>query len=320
MNRMATGACSARDGSMKQVNAPTALALPTRDGVGPSCVALPAGDWRTMGDFLAQQFPAIPHAEWIDRMVRGDVLDAQGRRVLPETPYRAHCKIYYYRSLAQEPPIPFEETVLYRDDYLVVADKPHFLPVVPSGRYLHETLLVRLKHKLGIDTLAPVHRIDRETAGLVLFTIQPHTRGVYQALFRERQVAKRYEAIAPWRADLALPLVYRSRLVEASSFMQMQEAEGEPNTETAIALLERKAAMARYELRPVSGQRHQLRVHMAALGIPIENDAIYPHHLAEQAEHDYAKPLQLLAKSLTFIDPLSGQPRQFESRRALRLE
>jgi tRNA pseudouridine32 synthase/23S rRNA pseudouridine746 synthase len=302
---------------MKPTNERGAAPLPTRDGVGPSSIGLPQGDWPGIIDFLAEKFPAIARAEWIDRMKRGDVLDEDGASVAPDAPYRPHGKIYYYRSLAQEPAVPFEETVLYRDDYLLVADKPHFLPVVPSGRYLHETLLVRLKHKLGIDTLAPVHRIDRETAGLVLFTIQPDTRGIYQALFRDRQVEKCYHAIAPWRDGL--PLVYRSRLVEAASFMQMQETEGEPNAETAIALLERKDALARYELRPASGQRHQLRVHMAALGIPILNDGIYPHHQPEQAEPDYRKPLQLLAKSLNFTDPVSGQERCFESRQSLKL-
>ncbi len=300
---------------MKRGNIPAIL--PTRDGVGPSCIALPAGAWHTVADFLVQQFPAIPQAEWLQRMQRGDVLDAQGLQIGPDAPYRPQHKIYYYRSVVQEPRVPFEETVLYQDDYLLVADKPHFLPVVPSGRYLHETLLVRLKRKLGIEALAPVHRIDRDTAGLVLFTVQPRVRGIYQALFRERRVAKCYHAIAPWRADLVLPQVYRSRLVAAASFMQMCEARGEPNAETEIGLLERRGALARYELRPSTGQRHQLRVHMAALGIPIVNDAIYPHHLPEQAEPDYRNPLQLLAKSISFVDPLSGQPRQFESLRTL---
>lgn len=293
---------------------------PTRDGVGPSCVALPAGDWPTVTDFLVQQFPAIARSEWLARMARGDVLDEQGAQIAPDTPYRTHCKIFYYRSLAQEPHIPFEEAVLYQDDCILVADKPHFLPVVPSGRYLQETLLVRLKRKTGIDTLAPVHRIDRETAGLVLFTLQPRVRGIYQALFRERRVDKRYEAIAPWRAQLAMPQTCRSRLIEAEAFMQMRETEGEPNAETAIAVLERRGELARYELRPLTGQRHQLRAQMAALGIPIVNDAIYPVLLPEQAEPDYRKPLKLLARSMAFTDPVSGLPRQFESRHILDFE
>ncbi|MGZ3242100.1 MAG: pseudouridine synthase, partial [Burkholderiaceae bacterium] len=139
----------------------------TKNGVSPSCIALPKGEWRTVTDFLTHQFPHIPKAEWLARMARGDVLDAQGIAVVPEQPYRAYSKLYYYRSLPSELHIPFEETVLYQDEYLVVADKPHFLPVTPAGRYLQETLLVRLKQKLNIDTLTPMHRIDRETAGLV---------------------------------------------------------------------------------------------------------------------------------------------------------
>jgi tRNA pseudouridine32 synthase/23S rRNA pseudouridine746 synthase len=300
--------------------------LPTRDGVGPSCIALPvqapqAGP--TITDFLAHRFPAIARDEWLARMRQGEVVDAQGLRIAPGDAYRPGIKLYYYRSLPAEPRIPFEAAVLYRDAHLLVVDKPHFLPVTPAGRYLQETLLVRLRRQLGIDTLAPVHRIDRETAGLVLFSLQPATRALYHALFRRHAVAKQYEAIAPWRADLALPLVLRSRIAQGASFMQMREAaaaEGPPNAETTVALLERRGALARYRLQPVTGQRHQLRVQMAALGLPILNDGIYPRHLPEPptgSAPDYSRPLQLLARSLAFTDPVSGRPLYLESRRSL---
>ncbi len=290
----------------------------SRNGVGPSSVALPPGPWQTLIDFLVEQFPAIPRSEWQDRMQRGDVLDAQGQVLGVTSSYQPNSKIFYFRSLLAEPRIPFDEVVLYQDDYLVVVDKPHFLPVTPAGRYLQETLLVRLKNSLGIDTLAPMHRIDRETAGLVLFTIQPSTRNLYQTLFRERSVSKEYEAIAPYRADLALPLTYRSRLLESAAFMKMEEVAGEPNAETAIDLLEVNGALARYKLEPVSGQKHQLRAHMAALEIPIVNDRIYPElYPDEGAEQDYSQPLKLLAKAIQFTDPVSGRLHQFASTRTL---
>lgn len=293
---------------------------PSKDGVGPSSVALPAGTWPSILAFLTEHFPAIPHAEWLARMQRGDVIDAAGRLLTADSLYQPHSKIYYYRSLPAEPRIPFDEVVLYQDDYLVAVDKPHFLPVTPAGRYLQETLLVRLKRSLGIDTLAPMHRIDRETAGLVLFTIQPQTRNLYQTLFRERSVSKEYEAIAPLRADLELPTTYRSRLLESEAFMKMCEVSGVANSETAIALLETRGNFGRYLLQPVSGQKHQLRAHMAALGIPIVNDRIYPHlYPDEGATQDYSQPLQLLAKSISFTDPLSGKLHRFDSRQALKL-
>ena len=290
--------------------------LPTRDGVGPSRLALPAGRWPRVIDFLAHRFPAIAYEEIAARMRRGDVLDEQGAKISPERQYEPHLKIFYYRSIASETPIPFDEVILFQDDYLIAADKPHFLPVTPGGRYLQETLLVRLKRKCGIDTLAPMHRIDRETAGIVLFTIQPVTRGKYQQLFSKKAVAKRYQAIAPLRADLKFPLTYRSRLVEAEHFMRMHEVDGEPNAQTTIELMESKDRFARYRLTPATGKKHQLRVHMAALGIPILNDQIYPQHFArEQIESDdYSKPLQLLAEHIAFTDPLSGQARCFNSR------
>lgn len=297
------------------------LDMPTRNGVGASCVALPQGEWPTILDYLVQQFPAIARAEWQARMARGHVLDASGGMLAPDAPYVAQARVYYWRDVPDEPRIPFDEEVLYQDDFLLVADKPHFLPVTPGGRYLQETLLVRLKRKTGMDDLAPIHRIDRETAGLVLFAIQPATRDRYAALFRDRTIVKHYEAIAPWRADLVLPLVYRSRLVEGDSFMTMREEPGEPNAETRIEVIEKMGGMARYSLQPHTGRRHQLRAQMAALGLPIANDQIYPVLQPEApagADADYSRPLKLLAKAIAFTDPVTGQARQFESR--LRLD
>ncbi len=296
--------------------------MATKEGISPSCVALPAGSWPTLIDFLHHRFPAVGRMEWSARMARGEVVGADGIPFSPNAAYRAHAKVYYYRSLPAEALIPFEECLLYQDDFLVVVDKPHFLPVVPSGRYVRETLLARMKRKLGIDTLSPIHRIDRDTAGLVLFCVRPDLRNHYQSLFRQRTVAKRYEAIAPLRSDLDFPITYRSRLEEGPSFMQMREVAGEPNAETHIELLDTRGAQARFCLYPVTGRKHQLRAHMSALGMPILNDRIYPVLLPEERCTDaaaalYTQPLQLLAKSLCFTDPVTGKERYFESRFAL---
>jgi tRNA pseudouridine32 synthase/23S rRNA pseudouridine746 synthase len=290
-----------------------ALPLPTRDGVGPSCVALPQGAWPTIAVFLAHRFPAIAAEVWAERITNGEVIDEHGVPVTPTRPHQPQLRVYYYRSLVDEPRVPLDEAVLFQDAHIVVADKPHFLPVTPSGEHLHETLLVRLKRKLGIDTLAPVHRIDRETAGLVLFSIDPATRGAYQRVFADRAVAKAYECVAAWRADLALPLSRRSRLVDdPNHFMHMCEVPGEPNSHTDVRLIEQQGDMARYLLAPLTGKRHQLRVHCAALGIPIAGDRIYPELLPVNTD-DHERPLQLLARSLAFVDPVTGASRRFES-------
>jgi tRNA pseudouridine32 synthase/23S rRNA pseudouridine746 synthase len=292
--------------------------LPTKRGVSPSCVGLPAGAWPTFTEFLVERFPAITRETWLERMAAGLVADEFGDMVTPDRPYRGHMRLYYYRALEIEAHIPFEAAVLFQDEHLVVADKPHFLPVTPSGHYLQETLLVRLKNQLGLDSLIPIHRIDRETAGLVLFCIQPGERDAYQALFRQREVTKHYEAIAPWRPELQFPLRRKTRIVEDEPFFRQREMPGEPNSETHVDVLEIKGDQARYALSPVTGKKHQLRVHMNALGLPIFNDRMYPP-VELTLEDDYAQPLQLLAKSIVFTDPLTGQPRRFESRLSLLL-
>ena len=291
--------------------------LPTRHGVSPSCVGLPAGDWPTFTDFLVQRFPALERSVWLDRMAAGLVADEFGDLVTPNRPYRGHMRLYYYRALAAEPAIPFEAAVLFQDEHLVVADKPHFLPVTPSGSYLQETLLVRLKNQLGIDSLIPIHRIDRETAGLVIFCVQPTERDAYQALFRRHEISKRYEAIAPWRAELRFPLRRQSRIVGGEPFFRQMEVPGEPNSDTLVDVLHTQGGLARYALTPVTGKKHQLRVHMNALGMPILNDRIYP--LVVAAPDDYACPLQLLAKSISFVDPITVQARRFNSSQYLEI-
>ena len=290
--------------------------LPTKNGVGPSCVGLPAGNWRSITDFLVERFPAITREVWLERMAHQLVMDEFGGLVTPERPYPGPMRIYYYRAVDVEARIPFEEAVLYQDDHLVVADKPHFLPVTPSGHYLQETLLVRLKKRLGIDTLIPIHRIDRETAGLVLFSTQPDERNAYQALFRDHAVTKHYEAIAPWRQDLTWPITRKSRIVEDEPFFRQREVPGQPNSETHMDVIEKSGGLARYALSPVTGKKHQLRVHMNALGLPILNDLMYPP-VAETPDDDYRLPLQLLAKSIAFTDPVTGQARHFQSQRTL---
>ncbi|MFN3809568.1 MAG: pseudouridine synthase [Roseateles asaccharophilus] len=302
---------------------PPKLALPLREGVAASALACPPGPWPRLLDFLAERLPLVSRSDWAARLAAGELLDEGGQALPADPPYRAGCRIYYYRQLAQEPEIPFAEQILFQDQHLLVADKPHFLPVTPKGRYVQQTLLTRLRRRTGLATLTPIHRLDRETAGLCLFAIRPQDRDAYQGLFRERAVEKVYEAIAPAPElsgqDLALPLRYRSRLQErAEAFMQMQEVAGEPNAETLISLLQcLPGGLARYELRPSTGQKHQLRAQMSALGLPLLGDRIYPLLQPDEAQPSFERPLQLLAREIAFTDPLTGQARRFHS--ALRL-
>lgn len=281
----------------------------------PSHLHLPAGDWATLLDGLAAHFARIPRGEWQRRFDAGLVQDDRGTPLAAEAPYREGQRLRYFREVADEPAIPFAEAVIHHDAHLVVADKPHFLPVTPSGTHVRETLLARLIEKLGNADLVPLHRLDRDTAGLVLFSADRSSRARYQALFRERRIAKRYEALAAPLPQMRFPLVHRSRIETSEPFFRMREAEGTPNSETHIDVIERGATHWRYALAPVTGRKHQLRLHMAALGAPILHDPLYPELRA--SEVIAAEPLQLLARRLAFDDPLTGEPRHFESRRQL---
>lgn len=294
--------------------------IPMRTGVSPSMVALPAGHWPTVLDFLAERLPVVTRQAWAERIASGQVLQENGQPVVEAQAYASGQRLYYYRSVEDEPELPEHETIVFEDEHLLVADKPHFMPVTPSGKYVQQSLLVRLKRQTGCADLSPIHRIDRETAGLVLLSKQPQDRNAYQALFRNRRVHKTYEAVAARPAGAILPQVHRSRLEEDALFFRMREVAGEPNSETHVRLLREAGEHALYELSPVTGKRHQLRVHMLALGLPIEGDQFYPKVLKGPNDtEDFRQPLQLLARSVTFTDPVTGQSRHFTSERNLRI-
>lgn len=277
----------------------------------PSTLHLPAGPWTTVLDCLCAHFPAISRETWLERFARGRVLDEQHRTIGAEHPHREGLRIRYFREVIDEVPIPFEENVLFHDEHLLVVDKPHFLPVIPAGAYVRETLLNRLIERFDNPDLVPLHRLDRLTAGLVLFSCNPHSRTRYQELFRQQRIAKRYLALAPALPHLEFPLRHQSRLEPGTPFFRMQEAAGTPNSETRIEVDAELDNCWRYALYPVSGRKHQLRLHMAGLGAAICNDPLYPD-LGDTTD-DYQRPLKLLAQGLSFQDPLDGRQRAFHS-------
>lgn len=315
------------------------------NGVSASKVGVPANTQLTAIDFLCARFPAIQREVWQQRFDAGKVLDGMGQAIAPAHRLLGESHLHYFREVVDEPTLPFKAEVIFQDAHLVVADKPHFMPVTPSGQYVQQSLLVQLKQQLNLPELSPIHRIDRETAGLVVFSVRSQDRDTFQSLFRLRQVEKTYEAIAgvPESSPLKLefPLTHKSKMVEDAQFFRMRELstedihEGEAwNSETWIDCIERldgnasvmstlttsPPALARYVLKPVTGQRHQLRVHMNALGLPLVGDQFYPvvKRAADEPD-DFGSPLQLLAKTIAFIDPLTSVERSFESCRALKL-
>jgi tRNA pseudouridine32 synthase/23S rRNA pseudouridine746 synthase len=300
----------------RQADANAHVPLPVRDGVAPSYLWIDAVAPGAALTFLDQRFPDVGVAEWTRRIARGEVVDGAGVSIAADTILARGMRLWYYREIESEPVIPFQEEILFQDEHLLVVDKPHFLPTTPGGRFLRESLLVRLKSRLGEPALTPIHRLDRETAGVVVFSRRPDSRGAYQFLFQQRAVSKVYEALAAPLPGRSFPFIHRSRMVDGTPFFRMREEEGEPNSETLIDVIGERDGLMLYRLAPHTGRKHQLRVHMASIGAPIANDSFYPDAQPE-GDDDYARPLKLLARSIAFEDPLTGQRRSFESLRTL---
>ena len=268
-------------------------------------------------DYLAAHFSHISLASWQRRFDSGLISLERGEPLKHDSPYLAGQTILYYRQVENEPIIPFEPNILHLDEHLLVVDKPHFLPVTPSGRYVSQTLLAKLRNhpdlqQLAVNDISPLHRLDKDTAGVMLLSVNPSSRACYHALFADRHIHKTYHAIAPTRSDLSYPFHIHSRLERGEPFFLTKTAQGEPNAHTMIELIENNGAFSLYRLTPVTGKKHQLRVHMASLGMPLLNDNFYPT-VKTQGSSDFTKPLQLLAKSIAFIDPITQQARRFDS-------
>ena len=290
------------------------LPLPPRDGLGPARLRVHGGP---LGDELTRRFGPKVAA----KAAAGEVVDQRGAVLDPATVLPAGAIVYLYRDLRDEVPVPFDIPVLYQDEDIVVADKPHFLATMPRGRHVAETALVRLRRQLGLDELSPAHRLDRLTAGVLVFTARREVRGAYQTLFARGAVHKTYVARAAVDPNVALPRVVCSRIIKRRGVFQAVEEAGEPNAETLVELFPAsgwcpQSADGLYRLTPRTGRTHQLRVHMASLGVPIYGDPLYPN-VIDVAADDFSTPLQLLAQRIEFDDPLSGTRREFVSRRQL---
>ena len=274
--------------------------------------------FNTIFNYLCEQFPHITVTEWQQRFNDQLIFDLKGNVLTLESAFQANTHIYYYRFLAHEIFVPFQEKILFENEDLLVVDKPHFLTISPTGQYVQETLLVRLKKTINNPDLTPIHRLDRETAGVVLFSKKPSSRGIYQQLFAEKKVQKIYHAIAPYYAELMFPQTVELRMEKGEPFYTMKIVSGQVNSSTEINLLEHNQSWAKYQLKPITGKQHQLRVHLNSLNIPIQNDPFYPEFIHKDAA-DFSAPLQLLAKEIYFLDQITQQPMHFHSNKELTL-
>ncbi len=268
-------------------------------------------------DFLTTRFPFIDREIWEARIDAGKVLTEKGDPISQDTPYIPLKKFHYFREMEAESIIPFTERILFCNEELLVACKPHFLPVTPGGPYVNECLLHRLKKRTNNNDLSPINRIDRETAGLVLFSMNKKTRGRYQELFMKGEVEKTYDAVTKYPcAPEKRTWTVENRIVKGDPWFRMKIAPGKPNAVSKIVFVRSWENRALFQLSPITGKKHQLRLHLSGLGFPILNDRYYPDLLPEQ-KRMFAAPLQLLARRIRFKDPLSAKQVTYESERVL---
>lgn len=286
--------------------------LPIKNGIAPS-YRYTDNHAHLLIDFLTLHFPHISNESWLKRIHKGEVVNQLGDSLNANSYLPPFSQIFYYREVNNETIIPFEERILFQSEHLLVADKPHFLPVTPGGQFLRETLLSRLRLNSGIKELSPIHRLDKDTAGIVLFSTKAATRGAYQQLFQKKIIRKIYHAIAQTRIDLNYPHTIETHITKhPEHFFLSTESLGTPNSQSIVTLLKNNGDFSLYQLEAVTGKKHQLRLHMSNLGMPILNDVFYPKPLKPNAT-DYTKPLQLLAKYIEFTDPLTHKTQHFES-------
>lgn len=301
MHRLSTTAASDRNREMLPISR---LYLPKLESTPATILA-----------HLIRHFPQVPPDTWRSRIVQGRVTSDDGTILTEDTPYRHGTTIYYRREVRSEPDTPEEEVILYQDDEILVADKPHGMVVTPAGDHVERSLLVRLQRRTGSSTLVPAHRLDRETGGVILFSLNPETRHHYHGLFADRAIEKEYLAAAhlvdvPERIEWRL----ENRIETGEPWYRQRIVEGPANAITEIELLATAGDVGLFRIRPKSGRKHQIRVHMASIGFPIVGDRLYP----DIKDTDLPDPpLQLLARQLEFVDPLSGESRNFVSTREL---
>lgn len=294
--------------------------MPSSRAPSPSYATLPsaASHPATLLGYLESRFPRVGHDVWLARFASGAVQDDAGCALEPEMPYRPHLRVRYYREVPAEEPVPFAEEIIHADDDLLVACKPHFLPVTPGGQHVNECLLYRLRRRTGNPDLVPLHRLDRETAGLVLFACRQSTRAALYALFAAGRVEKEYEAIAA-RPDLADPgheWRVENRIVPAAEWFRSAVVPGPPNARSRIRLIDTCGSLGRFRLDLLTGKRHQARLHLCAIGAPIVNDRLYPE-LQPQSERRFDRPLLLLARRVRLPWPSPGRFMEFQSSRQL---
>lgn len=290
--------------------------LPQRHGLDAAWLRTPDNDaalparWSTMRDFLIERLPSI--APVAEMLATGEFVDHAGRPWTGDEPYRPNAFVWFHRLLAPEAAVPFAVEVLDEDERVVVIDKPHFLATTPRGTHVTETVIVRLREALDLPELAAAHRLDRLTAGVLVLTKQRRYRSAYAGVFQSRDVHKSYEALAPFDPALEFPRSVRSRIEKRRGSLQAEVVDGEPNAETLIELVEARERYALYRLTPITGKTHQLRVQLAALGLPILGDPLYPTVLDVEPD-DFTSPLQLVARRLRFTDPIDQTPRDYLS-------